>query len=56
MAVSVARRRNPTFADQIREVDLRPPPRLDVKRAQVSDSKSEPRAATYNGDGSMATL
>ena len=41
------------IADQIREVDLRPPPRTYVKSGGVSDSKSEPRAASYNGDGSV---
>ncbi len=43
------------IADQIREVDLRPPPRIYAKAGGVIDSKMEPRAATYNGDGSLAT-
>jgi general secretion pathway protein D len=43
------------IADQIREVDLRPPPRSHVKLGGVADSKSEPRAATYSGDGSVVS-
>jgi general secretion pathway protein D len=42
------------IADQIREVDLRPPPPIYAKSGPVADSRSEPRAATYNGDGSLA--
>ena len=41
--------------DQIREVDLAPPPRQRVGSEPTTTSKSEPRAATYNGDGSFAS-
>ena len=43
------------FSDQIREIDLTPPPRQRVQSGAKTDSKSEPRAATYNGDGNPAT-
>src|SRR5262249_24291310 len=41
--------------DQIREVDLTPPPQQRVKSGAMTNSKSAPRAAEYNGDGSTAT-
>jgi general secretion pathway protein D len=44
------------IADQIREVDLRPPPPIYAKSGAVAVSKSELRATAYNGDGSLATL
>jgi general secretion pathway protein D len=44
------------IADQIREVDLRPPPPIYAKSGAVAGSKSELRATAYNGDGSLATL
>jgi general secretion pathway protein D len=43
------------FNDLIREVDLTPPTRQRVQAGPITSSKSEPRAATYNGDGSVAT-
>jgi general secretion pathway protein D len=43
------------IADQIREVDLRPPARIYAKFGAGADSKSELRAASYSGDGSLAT-
>jgi general secretion pathway protein D len=43
------------FTDQIREVNLTPPPRQRVKSEPTTNSKSDPRAATYNGDGSFAS-
>ena len=44
------------FVDAIREVDLTPPPPVRVKYGTVPDSRSELRAANYNGDGSPANL
>jgi general secretion pathway protein D len=43
-----------TFTDQIREVDLRPPPRQHVG-GKMRGSKSRSRAAIYNGDGTVVT-
>src|SRR5262245_13008003 len=40
--------------DQIREVDLRPPPRRGVKSGALT-SEQQVRAATYYGDGTSAT-
>jgi len=42
------------IADLIREVDLTPPRPARVQAGTLG-SRSEPRAATYNGDGSIAT-
>src|SRR3974390_556895 len=42
------------IADLIREVDLTPPRPAGVQAGTLG-SRSEPRAATYNGDGSIAT-
>jgi general secretion pathway protein D len=42
------------FVDQIREVDLTPPPRQRFANEKTS-SKSKPHAAIYNGDGTVAT-
>jgi general secretion pathway protein D len=44
------------LTEQIREVDLRPPPRVVTKEGYVAHPQSGPRAATYNGDGSPTTL
>src|SRR3974377_1610577 len=43
------------IADLIREVDLTPPRPARVQAGTLTGSRSEPRAATYNGDGSIAT-
>src|SRR3974377_291179 len=43
------------IADLIREVDLTPPRPAPVQAGTLTGSRSEPRAATYNGDGSIAT-
>lgn len=53
---SVASSPQSAFADQIREVDLTPPPLASVQTGAMSRSKSESRARIYNGDGSVATL
>lgn len=46
----------PDISEQIREVDLTPPPRQHVATGGVTtNSKSGRGAATYNGDGSPAT-
>ena len=42
------------FVDQIREVDLTPPPRQRVENERTT-SKSKSHAAIYNGDGTVAT-
>src|SRR3974377_932781 len=43
------------IADLIREVDLTPPRPARVQAGTLTGYRSEPRAATYNGDGSIAT-
>src|SRR3974377_994034 len=43
------------IADLVREVDLTPPRPAGVQAGTLTGSRSEPRAATYNGDGSLAT-
>ena len=40
--------------DYVREVDLSPPPQRSVQSGTMTTPRSQPRAATYNGDGSPA--
>ncbi|MEJ2374288.1 MAG: type II secretion system secretin GspD [Pseudolabrys sp.] len=46
----------PAFVDQIREVDLTPPPRQHFGGKETIISKSIRHAEIYNGDGTVATL